>query len=186
MPRIDGIQPAGSDRFEADVRRTGLYLMICLVLPASAGAQDASSRAYWKPVTRGWHTVVIPAPQVAERPSLPHTTVAPALRPVAIPTKPLTGYAHELGGLASYYWQEQLTSSGERFDKRAMTAAHRTLPLGTRVRVTNLSNGRSTIVRINDRGPFKPGRVIDLSEAAAEQISMTGAGLARVSIDVVH
>ena len=79
-----------------------------------------------------------------------------------------------------------MTSSGERFDKRAMTAAHRTLPLGTRVRVTHATSGRSVIVRINDRGPFKPGRVIDLSEAAAEALRMTAVGLAQVRIDVVQ
>lgn len=79
-----------------------------------------------------------------------------------------------------------MTSSGERFDRRGLTAAHKTLPLGTRVRVTNLANGRSIVVRINDRGPFKGGRVIDLSEAAAEQIAMTGAGLARVALEVVR
>ncbi len=109
-------------------------------------------------------------------------TVAPA--PNA--PRPLTGYAHELGGIASYYWQDQMTSSGERFDRHSLTAAHKTLPFGTRVRVTNLTNGRSIVVRINDRGPFKPGRVIDLSEAAATEIAMTSAGLARVAIEVVR
>lgn len=79
-----------------------------------------------------------------------------------------------------------MTSSGERFDKRAMTAAHRTLPLGTKVRVTSAVSGRSVIVRINDRGPFKGGRVIDLSEAAAEQLQMTSAGLAPVKIEVLR
>jgi rare lipoprotein A len=98
---------------------------------------------------------------------------------------PLTGVGHSLTGIASYYWQDQMTASGERFDKRAMTAAHKTLPLGTKVRVTHVASGRSVIVRINDRGPFKPGRVIDLSEAAAEQIQMTSAGLAAVTLDIV-
>ena len=79
-----------------------------------------------------------------------------------------------------------MTSSGERFDKRAMTAAHKTLPLGTKVRVTSAASGRSVIVRINDRGPFKGGRVIDMSEAAAEQLQMTSAGLAPVKIEVLR
>src|SRR5436309_1308257 len=73
-------------------------------------------------------------------------------------------------GLASYYgrgFDSLRTASGEPFDMQRMTAAHRTLPFGTRVRVTNLGNGRSTIVRINDRGPFRKGRVVDLSYAAA-------------------
>lgn len=89
------------------------------------------------------------------------------------------------GGMASYYWQGQMTASGARFNPGALTAAHRTLPFGTRVRVTNRSNGRSVIVTINDRGPFVGGRVIDLSRAAAQAISMTGAGVAPVSLEVL-
>jgi rare lipoprotein A len=87
--------------------------------------------------------------------------------------------------MASYYWQGQMTASGARFNPGALTAAHRTLPFGTRVRVTNRSNGRSVIVTINDRGPFVGGRVIDLSRAAAQAISMTGAGVAPVSLEVL-
>ncbi len=97
----------------------------------------------------------------------------------------LTGTGHSLNGIASYYWQDQMTATGERFNKRELTAAHRTLPFGTRVRVTRLDTGSSVIVRINDRGPFKPGRVIDLSERAAEDIGMTGAGLTNVSLEVL-
>jgi rare lipoprotein A len=88
-------------------------------------------------------------------------------------------------GLASFYWQPQKLSSGGTFDPRAMTAAHRTLPFGTRVRVTHAGNGRSVEVRINDRGPFTAGRIIDLSKAAAELIGMTARGIARVSITVL-
>lgn len=87
-------------------------------------------------------------------------------------------------GIASYYWQPQRVASGGWFNPNAMTAAHKTLPFGTRVRVTNLNNGRAVTVTINDRGPFVKGRVIDLSRAAAQQIGMTGAGLARVSLSV--
>src|SRR5579871_5568690 len=88
-------------------------------------------------------------------------------------------------GIASWYGEAQMTASGERFDPRAMTAAHRTLPLGSRVRVTNTRNGRSVIVRINDRGPYGKGRVIDLSRAAAAQLGMIDAGLAPVTIEVL-
>lgn len=88
-------------------------------------------------------------------------------------------------GVASYYWQPQQVASGGRFNPNALTAAHKTLPFGTRVRVTNLSSGRSVKVVINDRGPYVKGRVIDLSRRAAESIGMTGAGLANVSIDVL-
>ena len=173
-------------------RSTALALLVVATIPAHA--QDAWFQSLWQqappprplPVRASpWRTVVIPAP--LEPPVLGATPAAITARSAHPPAPlPLTGYAHELSGLASYYWQEQMTSSGEHFDKRALTAAHKTLPLGTRVRVTNISNGKSTIVRINDRGPFKPGRVIDLSEAAAEQIAMTGPGIARVAIDVVR
>jgi rare lipoprotein A (peptidoglycan hydrolase) len=98
---------------------------------------------------------------------------------------PRTAKSHALDGIASYYWQGQMTASGEVFDKRAMTAAHPTLPFGTLVAVTNLRNGKSTVVRINDRGPFKPGRIIDVSEAAAEILDMQSRGLAPVKLEVV-
>lgn len=90
-------------------------------------------------------------------------------------------------GLASYYgWESgRRTASGEHFDPNALTAAHRRLPFGTRVRVTAAGNGRSVVVRINDRGPFVRGRVIDLSHAAARAIGMIGAGVAPVSIEVI-
>lgn len=89
-------------------------------------------------------------------------------------------------GIASFYGREHHggpTASGERFDMRAMTAAHRTAPLGSRLKVTNLRNGRAVIVRINDRGPFVRGRIIDLSRGAAEVLGFTGAGLTRVSVE---
>lgn len=78
------------------------------------------------------------------------------------------------------------TASGERFDKNAMTAAHRTLPMNTRVRVTSKRNGRSVVVRINDRGPYGRGRIIDLSEAAAKQLDMIDAGVVPVRVQVLR
>jgi rare lipoprotein A len=78
-----------------------------------------------------------------------------------------------------------MTANGEHYNPNAMTAASRTLPFGTLVRVTNRNNGRSVVVRINDRGPFVGGRVIDLSQAAASEIGMTGSGAAPVSLEVV-
>ncbi|GHC34176.1 hypothetical protein GCM10010082_31080 [Kushneria pakistanensis] len=91
-------------------------------------------------------------------------------------------------GKASYYsdrHQGARTASGERYDKNAMTAAHRTLAFGTRVRVTNLDNQRQAVVRINDRGPFSRGRVIDLSRAAAGQIGMIKSGVVPVRLEVL-
>ena len=90
-------------------------------------------------------------------------------------------------GMASYYGNESgsQTASGARFVASAMTAAHRTLPFGTKVRVTNKANGRSVVVTINDRGPFVRGRIIDLSTGAAGVIGMMGAGVAPVTVEVL-
>lgn len=93
---------------------------------------------------------------------------------------------HTSRGLASYYGQGSRTASGEMFNARELTAAHPSLPFGTRVRVTNLATGRSVTVRVNDRGPFLPGRVIDVSQAAAEQLGMVGRGVAKVKLDVMR
>jgi len=94
----------------------------------------------------------------------------------------------EMEGLASWYggkFHGRLTSSGEVFDTNTMTAAHKLLPFGTLVKVTNLDNGLSAVVKINDRGPFVEGRIIDLSRAAADEIGMLGQGVARVSLEIV-
>jgi len=91
-------------------------------------------------------------------------------------------------GAASWYgaeFQGNRTASGERFDQHAFTAASRSFPIGTHVRVTNLANRRSTVVRINDRGPFARGRVIDVSYAAAKALGMVGRGTARVQIEAL-
>ena len=89
-------------------------------------------------------------------------------------------------GMASWYGESQMTASGERFDRHSLTAAHRTLPFGTRVRVTNQHNGRSVTVRINDRGPYGGhGRIIDLSEAAARELHMIDAGVVPVTLEVM-
>jgi rare lipoprotein A len=91
-------------------------------------------------------------------------------------------------GLASYYraaFNGKRTASGERYDADRMTAAHRSLPFGTRVRVTNLRNGRSAVVRINDRGPWIKKRVIDVSYAAAHKLRLIRRGTARVRVEVL-
>jgi len=91
-------------------------------------------------------------------------------------------------GMASFYGYDgsgNKTASGERFNPEKMTAAHRSLPFGTKVRVTNVNNGRSVVVRINDRGPFIGGRIIDLSHGAARVIQMIGRGVAPVKIEVL-
>jgi rare lipoprotein A len=113
----------------------------------------------------------------------PVVTVVPPPPPLPpLPEQPTFMQA----GTASWYGgfhHGRKTASGERFDMHAMTAAHRSLKLGTVLRVTNLDNGRTASVRINDRGPYKPGRIIDLSAAAARELGMKQDGLAWVRIE---
>ncbi len=89
-------------------------------------------------------------------------------------------------GLASFYKEGTRTASGEKFDAHELTAAHPTLPFGTRLRVTNAANGRSVTVRVNDRGPYVPGRIVDVSYSAADALGMVGGGVAKVKLDVVQ
>ena len=98
---------------------------------------------------------------------------------------PSSGTGHSFSGMASFYGNESgsRTASGQRFNQNAMTAAHRSLPFGTKLRVTH--GGQSVIVTINDRGPFIRGRVLDLSTGAARAIGLTGAGVGRVTAEVV-
>jgi len=112
---------------------------------------------------------------------------SPAPQPAAHhETAPVDVSQYRETGEASFYGKEfngRPTASGERFDMHALTAAHRTLPFGTRVRVTNLANGKSVIVRINDRGPHVRARIIDLSYGAARAIGISGA--ARVTLEAL-
>jgi rare lipoprotein A len=147
--------------------------------PAAAQVVFLPSDPPRRPAIGTWLTTVVPArPDRASlsTASLPHASV---------PQRPSIVRSPAFEGIASYYWQGQMTASGERFDRRGLTAAHKTLAFGTRVRVIHVPSGRSVVVRINDRGPFTPGRVIDLSEAAAEAIGMVRTGLAPVRIEVV-
>jgi rare lipoprotein A len=89
-------------------------------------------------------------------------------------------------GVASYYKSGRQTANGESFNPNGLTAAHRTLPFGTKLRVTNLRNGKSVVVRVNDRGPFIHGRVIDLSLGAAKLVEMTTSGVAKVTYSILN
>lgn len=115
-------------------------------------------------------------------------TASATAQEVEVTNNPIAEIVQETeidGGMASYYGNElagNRTASGERFDPGQLTAAHRSLPFGTMVRVTNTSNGDSVVVRINDRGPFSRGRVIDVSQAAAREIGMHRSGTARVKL----
>ena len=89
-------------------------------------------------------------------------------------------------GIASFYSEDTQTASGEKFDANELTAAHPSLPFGTRLRVTNVNTGKSVTVRVNDRGPYVHGRVVDVSYSAAQALGMVGQGVAKVKLDVVQ
>jgi rare lipoprotein A len=118
----------------------------------------------------------------------PHEAAAPTLQVLPVAAVPANS-AYRQVGIASWYGgrhQGRTTASGEIFDENRLTAAHRTLPLETKARVTNLENGRSVEVTVNDRGPYIRGRVIDLSARAAKELGMAQRGLALVRIEVVR
>ncbi len=118
-----------------------------------------------------------PSPSATTTPSPDTTTTAPAKETVLFTQT----------GQASWYGSEggSLTATGERYNPQGMTAAHRTLAFGSKVRVTNLRSGRSALVTINDRGPFTGGRIIDLSAAAAEAVGIKSSGVGKVRVDVL-
>jgi rare lipoprotein A len=89
-------------------------------------------------------------------------------------------------GVASFYTEGSRTANGEKFDTNELTAAHPTLPFGTKLRVTNVTTGRAVTVRVNDRGPYVAGRIVDVSQSAANALGMVGAGIAKVRLDVVQ
>ena len=102
-------------------------------------------------------------------------------------TSSKTSAAYKQVGMASYYGHKfhgRRTASGERYNEKNLTAAHRSLPFGTRVRVTNVENGKNVTVRINDRGPFVKHRIIDLSFAAAKRIGMISKGVVKVEVTI--
>lgn len=105
------------------------------------------------------------------------------------PGAPAAPIVQNQGGTASWYghpFDGRPTSSGEIYNMHDLTAAHRTLPFGTQVRVHDLDNGQDVVVRVNDRGPFVEGRILDLSYAAAKQMGMIGAGIARVRLEILN
>ncbi len=116
------------------------------------------------------------------KPEQPTQTASAVNRPIAKRTK-----AYEVGPASWYgkFFHGKQTASGETYNMYEMTAAHPDLPLGTRLKVTNLKNDKSVVVRVNDRGPMVPGRIIDLSYGAAQELGFTAKGVQRVRLDIV-
>jgi rare lipoprotein A len=120
-----------------------------------------------------------------ERARVTHTSVV--RREMASPEKHVArARSASGGGVASFYSEGSQTASGEKFDPTELTAAHPTLPFGTKLRVTNTTTGKSVTVRVNDRGPYVPGRVVDVSYSAAQALGMVRSGTANVKLDVVQ
>lgn len=149
-----------------------LSFIFCLFLTACGAGRNSTS---------GEEGVIQSQPGRAK----PYTVMGQTYHPL------LSGNGFIEEGIASWYGKDfhgKKTANGERYNMYGMTAAHRILPFGTKVRVTNLQNGKKVVVRVNDRGPFVANRIIDLTQSAASQLGMIGTGTARVrveSIDVV-
>lgn len=131
------------------------------------------------------------APGASRQASLPHYRISPSGTRVATARHtPFTRHRNAggtaSGGIASFYTEGTQTASGEKLDPNELTAAHRTLPFGTRLRVTNVATGKSVTVRVNDRGPYVRGRVVDVSYSAAESLGIVDKGITNVKLDVVH
>ena len=114
-----------------------------------------------------------------------HAGISSSVRDANAAIAPSSGSGHSFAGMASFYGNESgsKTASGQRFNQNAMTCAHRSLPFGTKLRVTH--GGQSVVVTVNDRGPFVHGRVLDLSTAAARAVGLTSAGVGRVTAEVI-
>jgi rare lipoprotein A len=174
-----------SDASPVGAARVGKFVrMLAVALAAASLAACAQSS-----VTRNAGFV-----GSSRQASVEHDRTTPFIRRVAAvrrhtPFKPDKDAAQTRTasqGLASFYTEGGQTASGEKFDTHELTAAHPTLPFGTRLRVTNVATGRSVTVRINDRGPYVPGRVVDVSYSAADALGMVGKGVAKVKLDVVQ
>jgi rare lipoprotein A len=166
-----------------NLRLTLLAACAALATFSAAHAQLAASAPAAMPATPAPAPMAAPAPEPA-----PVVTPAPgAARKVMITAAPAaSGDANE-GKVAHYgaKFNGRKTTSGEIFNMNAMTMAHKTLPFGTRVKVTNLANKKSVVVRVNDRGPTDPGRIGDLTTGAARKIGMTKAGVVDARLEVV-
>lgn len=163
-------------------------LAACAAVPPDDAQQSAEPAAPLSPLKRQPGT-----PADAPRSLVPQARYDLAIGRTeeeaddGVPGDEQPGEVYQRGG-ASYYgiqFHQRRTASGERFDIRGMTAAHKTLPFNTRVCVRSLVNGKEVLVRVNDRGPFVPGRVIDLSQAAAEALEMINTGIKQVSLTLI-
>jgi rare lipoprotein A len=167
----------------AFVRRAVRLLAVvagAALLAACAQSSVVSRKSAFVPTTR--------------QASLDHDRTPSFFRPRRVAVAHIPSASHRDGGgtrlvsqgVASFYSEGTRTASGEKFDAHQLTAAHPSLPFGTRLRVTNAATGRSVVVRVNDRGPYVHGRVVDVSYSAARMLGMVDGGVAKVKLDVVQ
>ena len=183
-----------ANRFSIIRLKNGLRTFALILTAATLGACAQSSVVRERSVSyeaapersEGWNRSAFVRPTARRVAGV--RTIHGATRHVATGHKKRTRLTRHGGAgsrqVASFYGHDTETASGEKFDPQQLTAAHRTLPFGTRLRVTNLANGRSVMVRVNDRGPFVRGRTVDVSASAAEALKMTERGV--VKLDVVR
>ena len=179
----------GGPRAKGGVARPVQSMVIAALLgmaplAASSAAATEDGAARIDPVSSAAVIELLPLPASVEVTAPEAPASAPAVELPSTPQETALGR-----GTASYYaakFHGRRTASGEIFNNTAMTAAHRTLPFGTMVRVSNPSTGRSVVVRINDRGPFTKGRTIDVSRAAAEELGLIAPGHATVELALIE
>jgi peptidoglycan lytic transglycosylase len=154
------------------------------VIIAGAATLAACAQTPYRSQQSGLHSTTRQA--AIEQPRRPVAVASVVRRKPAPEVGEIIPAGKAQGGVASFYWQGSKTASGEKFDPKELTAAHPTLPFGTKLRVTNTHTGRSVMVRVNDRGPYVPGRVVDVSYSAAQELGMINRGVAKVKLDVVQ
>src|SRR3990170_3920862 len=168
-------------------------LVLPIVVLVLAGCQTARRGGYYQDDGPGAQPPPVEAARIADAVPKPEPRSRGGNRPYTVmgrqyvPLADARGYRER--GVASWYGRKfhgRQTSNGETYDMHAMTAAHKTLPLPSYVRVRNLENGRSAIVRVNDRGPFLNNRIIDLSYAAASKLGIAGTGTGLVEVEAVE
>ena len=164
--------------------RRAVHFILVIAGAASLAACAQSSNVSKSEFSSSQQEAALPRHHQSRVATYGHTRVARKHTPFRTAKK--DGGSTPSNGIASFYTADQETASGEKFDTHDLTAAHPSLPFGTKLRVTNVSTGKSVTVRVNDRGPYVPGRVVDVSYSAAEALGMVDNGIAKVKLDVVH
>jgi rare lipoprotein A len=171
----------GLQRSERQIRSASRCLIVVLAAASLAACAQSSVVSKKSEFSRY-------EPSPTRQAALERREVRPAVSRVVVAKKHDERFMPQTAsqGLASYYTEGTKTANGETFNAAELTAAHPSLPFGTKLRVTNTTTGKSVIVRVNDRGPFVRGRVVDVSYSAARALGMVNSGTANVKLDVVQ